>query len=586
MTKRPDRLELPGVLMRMSRNGAGSGRLPRGTGFLKNVLDGMQDWVRVINDAGAVIYMNHAMTHFLQNNPDADVFFKAIGNAPVPDVMPLSIAPISSPYPGRFLFDGGRSDPYGWRSRGDFVRTVDIDVDVNVNTNADAYVNIDANAAADVDAGASADASAVADADVNIDASAVANEGASANAIADVGADADASADAGAIADAGANAGANAGADAGADAGAIADASAVANVGASADAIAVADIVIKNDGTVKGGALVEVGDRSQPYADMAIASGLAASDSSAFVEYDEMRVADKEIRIGKKVYAVISSPLVDKAGDNEYTVEVFRDVTRLKNLQHKITEQNQKFEYDLDMAKMLQRRLLPTASPNARIGFQYVYRPCDMLGGDFVDIYNIGEDHLGVYIADVSGHGVSASVLTVFLRSTISKRMTSPAAALNALYREYNSNNFEPEVYITVFYAIFDFKSGSLTYANAGHNAIPALYNKARLENPRFLRIPGVPISNWVEHVEYSEKSERIEPGDMLFMYTDGLLEMKNKEKEMFGPERIHQALSACKTCDTSVMLLSILRSAFRFAGIESKSMLADDVTMSFVEVK
>ena len=110
---------------------------------------------------------------------------------------------------------------------------------------------------------------------------------------------------------------------------------------------------------------------------------------------------DKEVKVGNKVYAVISSPLKNSAEKTEYIVEVFRDVTRLKNLQRTITEQNDKFEYDLDMAKMLQRKLLPASSPNAKIDFNYLYKPCDMLGGDFIDMYNIGNDHLGVYIADV-----------------------------------------------------------------------------------------------------------------------------------------------------------------------------------------
>ena len=264
---------------------------------------------------------------------------------------------------------------------------------------------------------------------------------------------------------------------------------------------------------------------------------------------------NKEISVGSKVLAVISSPLKDEYGETRFIVEVFRDVTRLKNLQHTIIEQNNKFENDLDMAKMLQRKLLPSSSPNDKIIFNYLYKPCDMLGGDFVDIYNIGKDHLGVYIADVSGHGVSASILTVFLRSTISKRMTSPAEALNTLYREYNNNNFESEVYITVFYAIYDLRNNILTYSNAGHNATPILYNKSRRDEQIQLKIPGLPISNWVDTISYSERSVRVDPGDLLFLYTDGLAEIKNEDKTMFGQDRINQALRSLKGDDHHKML-------------------------------
>ena len=294
----------------------------------------------------------------------------------------------------------------------------------------------------------------------------------------------------------------------------------------------------------------------------------------------------RELSIGGKVFAVISSPLKNDQGETEFIVEVFRDVTRLKNLQHTIIEQNNKFENDLVMAKMLQRKLLPNASPNERIIFNYLYKPCDMLGGDFVDIYNIGNNHLGVYIADVSGHGVSASILTVFLRSTISKRMTSPAEALNTLYREYNYNNFESEVYITVFYAIYDLRNNILTYSNAGHNATPVLYNKTRRERQAYLTTPGLPISNWVDTISYSENSIRVSPGDLLFLYTDGLAEIKNETRAMFGQDRINETLRSLDGGDHHQMLDSMLVRAYDYAKISNESMQKDDITMSFVELK
>jgi len=193
---------------------------------------------------------------------------------------------------------------------------------------------------------------------------------------------------------------------------------------------------------------------------------------------------------------------------------------------------------------------------------------------------------LGVYIADVSGHGVAASILTVFLRSTISKRLTSPAKALNALYKEFNVNNFESEVYITVFYAIYDLRNNMLTYANAGHNATPVLYNKRNQEKQKFLHIPGIPISNWMEYPEYQECSVAIKPGDLLFLYTDGLSEIKNKDKEMFGQYRINRILATCPKKDNTAMLDHLVESAYSFGDIHNKSMLYDDITLSFVELR
>ena len=293
----------------------------------------------------------------------------------------------------------------------------------------------------------------------------------------------------------------------------------------------------------------------------------------------------KDENRGIRVFAVISTPFVRDGAESEFTVEVFRDITKLKNNNRMVINQNNEYENNLDMAKMLQRKLLPNISPNNRIVFNYLYKPCYMLGGDFVDIYNIGADHLGVYIADVSGHGVAAAMLTVFLRSTISKRITSPAEALNALYREYNINNFESDVYITVFYAIYDLRNNILKYSNAGHNATPVLFNKKDRENQRLLTSPGLPISNWVEKITYTEKSVQVESGDLLFLYTDGLAEIKNEDKTMFGQERINNVLRVLKTDDHQIMLNEILNYAYKFAGIKNESMQMDDITMAFNEL-
>jgi sigma-B regulation protein RsbU (phosphoserine phosphatase) len=164
--------------------------------------------------------------------------------------------------------------------------------------------------------------------------------------------------------------------------------------------------------------------------------------------------------------------------------------------------------------------------------------------------------------------------------------MISPAEALNSLYREYVKNNFESEVYITVFYAIYDLRNNKLTYSNAGHNATPILYNKSRRDRQIYLTTPGLPISNWAETTSYSENSIRVDPGDLLFLYTDGLAEVKNGEKEMFGQDRINEILRSLEGNDHHSMLDSILRKAYGYASIYNESMQKDDITMSFIELK
>jgi sigma-B regulation protein RsbU (phosphoserine phosphatase) len=159
----------------------------------------------------------------------------------------------------------------------------------------------------------------------------------------------------------------------------------------------------------------------------------------------------KEEVIAGKHYSVTSSPLLDHEGKIFAVVEVLRDVTSTIEMQTKIINQNKVLQNDLEIARKLQISLLPKNLPNNKIESAFVYMPCDNLGGDFLDIYPIDDNHTGIYIADVSGHGVSASMLTVFLRSTILKNTLSPSKALTDLYKKFNSYGFDQDLYITLF---------------------------------------------------------------------------------------------------------------------------------------
>lgn len=296
-------------------------------------------------------------------------------------------------------------------------------------------------------------------------------------------------------------------------------------------------------------------------------------------------VQHKEEIIGDRIFSVMSSPIKNEDGKVVAVVEVLRDITEMKKMQRKIIEHNEKLQSELNMARKLQCSLLPKQQlPENKIEFSYVYKPCEAIGGDFLDIFRIDDDHTGIYIADVSGHGVPASMLTVFLRSSINKCILSPAAALKELYKDFNRNYYDQELYITVFYAIIDTKNYSLVYSNAGHNVSPVLFN---LESGKFelLRVSGIPISDWVEEPNYTDKSVSLESGDSLFMYTDGIVELRNDKSEQFGEERLLNVLLGHKQ-SPAVALDRIINNASKFAHIENFSKISDDITMVLLEIK
>ncbi len=293
---------------------------------------------------------------------------------------------------------------------------------------------------------------------------------------------------------------------------------------------------------------------------------------------------EKEECIGDKIFSVMSSPVKNEQGKTVAVVEVLRDATQMKQLQQEILRQNIKLQEDLNMARRLQCSMLPKYFPKDKVDFSFLYNPCEALGGDFLDIFKIDENHLGLYVADVSGHGVPASMLTIFLRSTLNKRLISPSEALNDLFFEFNKSDMGEDLYITVFYAILNTEEKTMLYANAGHNVSPVIFNTER-NTFEILRQPGVPISRWVEAPEYEDGHAGLNTGDRLFFSTDGIIEMRNPRKEQFGEDRLFDLLLSSKK-DPSGTLNTIIDEACEFAGIKDLKTIIDDITIALLEIK
>ena len=294
---------------------------------------------------------------------------------------------------------------------------------------------------------------------------------------------------------------------------------------------------------------------------------------------------EKEEYINDRIYSVMSSPLKNERGEIIAVVEVLRDTTQMKQLQEEILKQNIKLRDDLSMARKLQCSLLPKEFPEDRVKFSFLYNPCEALGGDFLDIFKIDDAHLGLYVADVSGHGVPASMLTVFLRSAFNKKLLSPAEALRELFMEFNRNDLDDDLYITVFYSIFDLEKMTMVYSNAGHNVSPIIFNNADKNIPELLWLPGIPISRWVESPEYKDGFVKLNAGDKLFFYTDGIIEVRNHENEQFGEDRLLNLLLSSDR-DPAGTLNAIFAAACEFTGFGEITKILDDITIALLEVK
>lgn len=255
----------------------------------------------------------------------------------------------------------------------------------------------------------------------------------------------------------------------------------------------------------------------------------------------------KEEIINGKYFSVKSSPVEDANGDIFAAVEVFRDVTRERKLELQLIERNKKMSKDLGFAKRIQERILPNVGRIDNVMIDYIYKPSEMLSGDMFDVFKIDEENVGIYISDVVGHGVAASMMTMFIRQTmraIKSDILSPSIALVELHRRFSMLGLETDKYFTIFYGVFNKSTYQFKYANAGHNSIPIKYNEDGLE---ILEIKGYPIALLFDEMMYDEKKIQLKKDDKILFYTDGITESKDKDGKEFGIESVIEIIEAHK---------------------------------------
>lgn len=200
--------------------------------------------------------------------------------------------------------------------------------------------------------------------------------------------------------------------------------------------------------------------------------------------------------------------------------------------------------------------------------------PAKYVAGDLYDYVMLDDDHMLTVIADVSGKGVAASIfmaVTLMLIREIAKMSRSPAEILKRVNDTLSENN-PSQLFLTAVIGIYDFRERRYTYSNAGHNL------------PYILRDRVIPLSgarNLLLGVfpgeEYTEESVTLEPGDVLFLYTDGVNEAVNEEKQFFGTERLEKTLEEWMSSKTENPISYVERKVAEFTG---KAERHDDTTM------
>ena len=236
--------------------------------------------------------------------------------------------------------------------------------------------------------------------------------------------------------------------------------------------------------------------------------------------------------------------------------------------------ERERIAQELRVARLIQQTLLPQELP-ALAGWDVTayYQPARAVGGDFYDFLYFPDGKVGFIVADVTDKGVPAALVMATTRTLLraaAERLEAPGAVL-ARTNDVLVQEIPPKMFVTCFYAVLNPATGHLRYANAGHD-VPYHYTGQGVVE---LRATGMPLG-LMPGMGYDEKETTLAPGDYVLLYSDGLVEAHNPQREMFGFPRLQELLATHADGDTLKDFLLDQLAAFTGPGWEQE----DDVTL------
>ncbi len=253
----------------------------------------------------------------------------------------------------------------------------------------------------------------------------------------------------------------------------------------------------------------------------------------------------------------------------------------LRRLQKQLQEANKRFEQELALAGRIQTSFLPDAPEIPGWQLAVTLKPARETSGDFYDINPLPNGKLGIVVADVVDKGVGAALymaLTwILLRTYAAEYPAHPELVLSAVNRRMITDAHTNQ-FVTAFYGILDPTSGTLVYANAGHNP-PHLLPGQDGEKPRRLMGTGLPLGIF-DDVTWDQEIVQLSPGDTLMLYTDGITEAPNLERQLFGEPRLLECGQANRGRSARDIQNAILAEVSKFAG---EAPQLDDITLAVI---
>ncbi len=293
-----------------------------------------------------------------------------------------------------------------------------------------------------------------------------------------------------------------------------------------------------------------------------------SEDNLQFRMEDEYRTGD-EVEVLARSFADLSSKSMD------YIDQITR-----------VTAEKERIGTELHVARQIQAGMLPSIFPpypeRSEFDLYAVMDPAKEVGGDFYDFFLIDYDHLAMVMADVSGKGIPAALFMMVSKTILKNNAMlgkSPAEILVSANETICSNN-KMQMFVTVWMGILEISTGKITAANAGHE-----YPAIRRAGAGFelLKDKHGFVVGGMEGIRYKEYEIQLNPGDKLFLYTDGVPEATNADQKLFGTERMIAALDTGADGSARDVLVNVRKSVDEFVQDAEQF---DDLTMLCLDYK
>ena len=284
------------------------------------------------------------------------------------------------------------------------------------------------------------------------------------------------------------------------------------------------------------------------------------------------------------------TPVRDESGVVTHFIGIQSDVTARREAEQGLRRAKAALDHDLKLAARVQQALLPPASLQLEgLDIASVMSPCTDLAGDAVGVLRLPRRQVGLYMLDVSGHGVGAALLSFTLNHMLSPAaegalliedsgqelgVVAPSRVAERLNRQFPMDRTRQ--YFTLVYGVFDPAHGRFSYVMAGH---PAPIVLPRLGPAVPLPGGGLPIG-MIEHATFDDEAVTLQPGDRLYFYTDGVIEALNESEQEFGHARLMTEIERLRGHPLREGLDAIADIVIGWSG----SHLADDVSLLAIE--